>query len=135
MRHPGILVVNDYPALREYFSFSLGIRGYAVKDIMGSTEVLSVIETEQPDLVILDVNLRRLDGFALCRKICESPVRSVIVFNMRGSENDLLQCLEMGVDDYIGRPLGVTELLARVRAALRHRYPVKQPVSNKVKGE
>jgi two-component system KDP operon response regulator KdpE len=68
-----------------------------------------------------------VDGFELCRQVCESGLSAVIVINLRSGESDMLKCLEMGVDDYICRPFGVDELMARIGAALRHRKKVKMP--------
>jgi two-component system KDP operon response regulator KdpE len=127
MTRPRILVVNDEQALRDFFRFNLNARGYEVSDTMGSPEVLNMVEKEQPDLVILDLMLEGLDGFQLCQQICQSSQSSVIAFNMRGGEADLLRCLEMGVDDYLNKPFGVDELMARVRAVLRHKRWNKSP--------
>jgi DNA-binding response OmpR family regulator len=109
---PRILVVNDESALRDFFRINLKVRG---------PEVLAIMQEEQPDLVILDLTVRGVDGFELCRQICQSSLSSVIAFNMRGNESDLLRCLEMGVDDYLGKPFGVDELMARVWAVLRRK--------------
>jgi len=124
MTRPRILIVNDESSLRDFFQFNLGKRGCEVMTILGTPDVLHLVERDQPDLVILDLMVRGTDGFELCRQICTNTQSSVIAFNMRGGESDLLRCLEMGVDDYLGRPLGVDELVARVRAVLRHR-PVR----------
>jgi DNA-binding response OmpR family regulator len=121
MNHPRILIVNDEAALRDFFRFNLQMRGYEVTETLGTPEVLLIVEKEQPDLVILDLMVRGVDGFGLCRRICQSTRSSVIAFNMRGGENDLLRCLEMGVDDYLGKPIGVDELMSRVRAVLRNK--------------
>lgn len=124
MKRPRILIVNDEASLRDFFRFNLQRRGYDVTDAMGSPEVRGLVEKERPDLVILDLMVRGTDGFVLCRWICQSTRSSVIAFNMRGGENDLLRCLEMGVDDYLGKPIGVDELMARVRAVLRNKTSV-----------
>jgi DNA-binding response OmpR family regulator len=126
-----ILVVNDEPALRDFFRFNLQVRGFGVIDISGSQEVLKIVEKEMPDLTILDLMVREVDGFDLCRRICSNSSSRVIAFNMRGGESDLLKCLEMGVDDYLGKPLGVEELMTRVRAVLGNKRVIKAPVSLK----
>jgi DNA-binding response OmpR family regulator len=122
---PRVLVVNDESALRDFFRINLKVRGCEVLVTWGSPEVLATMQKEQPDLVILDLTVRGVDGFELCRQICQSSLSSVIAFNMRGNESDLLRCLEMGVDDYLGKPFGVDELMARVWAVLRRKRLVR----------
>jgi DNA-binding response OmpR family regulator len=116
MNRPRILVVNDEAALRGFFRFNLQMRGYDVNDTLGTPEVFA-----------LDLMVRGVDGFGLCRRICQSTQSSIIAFNMRGGESDLLRCLEMGVDDYLGKPIGADELMARVRAVLRNKRSVRVP--------
>jgi DNA-binding response OmpR family regulator len=121
LTRPRVLVVNDESALRDFFRINLKVRGCDVLVTLGSPEVLALLKKEQPDLVILDLTVRGVDGFELCRQICQASLTSVIAFNMRGNESDLLRCLEMGVDDYLGKPFGVDELMARVWAVLRRK--------------
>jgi DNA-binding response OmpR family regulator len=121
MNRSRILVVNDEAALRNFFRFNLQMRGYDVIATIGNPEVFDLVEKEDLDLVILDLMVRGVDGFGLCRRICQSTRSSIIAFNMRGGESDLLRCLEMGVDDYLSKPIGVDELMARVRAVLRNK--------------
>jgi DNA-binding response OmpR family regulator len=128
MNRPRVLVVNDEAAIRDFFRFNLQMRGYDVTDSLGHSEVFTLVEKEKPDLVILDLMVRGLDGFGLYRRICQSTRSSVIAFNMRGGEGDLLRCLEMGVDDYLGKPIGVDELMARVKAVLRNNRGALEPV-------
>jgi DNA-binding response OmpR family regulator len=127
MNRPRILIVNDEAALRNFFRFNLQMRGYDVTTTIGNPEVFTLIEKGELDLVILDLMVRGVDGFGLCRRICQSTLSSIIAFNMRGGESDLMRCLEMGVDDYLGKPIGVDELMARVRAVLRNKRSLKTP--------
>jgi DNA-binding response OmpR family regulator len=127
MSHPKILVVNDEPALRSFLGFNLRARGFEVADTLGTPEVFNMIEKDHTDLVILDLMIRGTDGFELCQKICSSGKTHIIAFNMRGSEADLLRCLDMGVDDYLGKPFGADELMARVRAVLHHERRMQYP--------
>jgi DNA-binding response OmpR family regulator len=120
-----ILIVNDEPALRDFFKFNLRGRGFKVIDISGSQDVINVVRKEMPDLTILDLMVREVDGFELCRSICATSSSRMIAFNMRGGEADLLRCLEIGVDDYLGKPFGVQELMSRVRAVLDNKREVK----------
>ncbi|MBN1191206.1 MAG: response regulator [Dehalococcoidales bacterium] len=119
MTRPRVLIVNDESSLRDFFRINLKARGCDVSVTWGCPEVLAIIRKDSPDLVILDLTVRGVDGFDLCGQICQSSLSSVIAFNMRGNETDLLRCLEMGVDDYLWKPFGVDELMARVWAVLR----------------
>ncbi len=121
-----VLVVNDEASLRTFFNFNLHARGYEVMDTIGSPSVFELVQNEHPDLVILDLMIQGIYGFELCRNICQHSNSSVIAFNMRGGDVDLLTCLNMGVDDYLGKPFGVDELMSRVRAVLRFRNLTKQ---------
>jgi DNA-binding response OmpR family regulator len=125
MSRPRIIIINDYAPLRDLLRVNLRARGFEVMDTISTPDIFEIIKREQPDLVILDLILGGVNGFDLCSQICESELSAVIVINMRSGEADLLKCLEMGVDDYINRPFGVDELMARVGAALRHRKKVK----------
>jgi DNA-binding response OmpR family regulator len=121
MSLPRIFVIIDEPALKYLFSINLYSRGYEVKVLPGSNDLLSNISQFNPDLVILDLMVHEIDGFNICKFLCKTNVSHMIAFNMRGGDNDLLKCLEMGVDDYIGKPFGIDELIARINAVLRHR--------------
>ncbi len=122
---PRIVVINDYAPLRNLLRINLSARGFEVLDTKSTPDIFETIKRVQPDLVIQDLILGGIDGFELCRQICESEVSAVIVINLRSGEPELLKCLEIGVDDYINKPFGVDELMARVGAALRHRKKVK----------
>jgi two-component system, OmpR family, KDP operon response regulator KdpE len=116
---PLVLVVIDEPALRYLFTINLSLRGFEVIDIKGSNEVISFANKIRPDLIILDLMIGSVNGFDVCKSLCEKKNSSIIAFNMRGGDTDLLKCLDMGVDDYIGKPFGIDELIARVNAVLR----------------
>jgi DNA-binding response OmpR family regulator len=131
MSPPRILIVNDEHSLRDLFRFNLEARGYEVSALDSKDKILSLMDEYKPDTVILDLNLIYADGFELCRRICMRKNASVIAFNMRGGESDLLKCLQLGVDDYIGKPFGVDELMARVRAVLRSRRFDESDVTEK----
>lgn len=121
MVRPRIFIINDEPVLREFLRFNLKHRGYEVLESRGGPRVYERISKEKPDLVIMDIMVAGVNGFELARKISEANEPSLIVLNMRGGEAELLACLEIGVDDYISKPFGVDELIARIRAVLRHR--------------
>jgi len=119
MSKPRVLIVNDEAAIREFFRFNLAARGFDVMESQGNELVFSHIREFSPDIVILDIMANKIDGFELCNKICNETDASVIGFNMRGGDADMIRCLEMGVDDYFNRPLGVAELMTRIYAILR----------------
>lgn len=121
MVRPLVMVVIDEPALRYLFTINLSSRGYDVLDMRGSTDVISFVEKNRPDLVILDLMIGSINGFEVCKELCEYRMASVITLNMRGGDADLIKCLEMGVDDYIGKPFGIDELIARINAVLRYK--------------
>jgi DNA-binding response OmpR family regulator len=118
---PLIMVVIDEPALRYLFTINLTSRGYDVIEMRGSPEVVSVVEQNKPDLVILDLMIGSVNGLDVCKALCEYRMSTVIAFNMRGGDADLIKCLGMGVDDYIGKPFGIDELIARINAVLRYK--------------
>jgi two-component system, OmpR family, KDP operon response regulator KdpE len=118
---PYIMVIIDEPALKELFRINLSVRGYDVLDIPGCVKSVSIAEKSKPDLVIIDLMIAEVDGFDICKQICKLDIAPVIAFNMRGGDADLLRCFELGVDDYIGKPFGVDELMARINAVLRHK--------------
>jgi DNA-binding response OmpR family regulator len=133
MSHPRVLIINDYTPLRDLLRINLKVRGYAVVDTNSSRDLIEVLRKEQPDLVILDLVLDEVDGFEICRRICQEGSAAVIVLNLRSGESDMLKCLEMGIADYISKPFGVDELMARIEASLRYRQKARvvEPVLQK----
>jgi DNA-binding response OmpR family regulator len=122
------MIINDYAPLRDLLQVNLKARGFEVREMVSKTGLFEAVTKNSPDLVIMDLMLDEVDGFSLCRQACQSGSSAVIVINLRAGENDLLRCLEMGVDDYISKPFGVDELMARINAALRHHrkiFPVE----------
>ena len=129
MSHPRILIINDYAPLRALLRINLKVRGYAVTDMCSTNNLPETVRKEKPNLVILDLVLDEVDGMDTCRQICREGCSSVLAINLRSGESDMLKCLEMGVADYISKPFGVDELMARIEAALRHRQKVAVPES------
>lgn len=114
-----ILVVDDDAELRGLIGFALSQAGYAVVQAADGTQALTQFAAEQPELVILDVNMPGLDGFEVCRRIrAQSPV-PVMLLTVRNSEDDLIRGLDGGADDYLNKPFSPRTLTARVRALLR----------------
>jgi DNA-binding response OmpR family regulator len=118
-----ILIVDDDADLRGLIAYALRQAGYLVIEAADGAAALAAYEREEPALVILDVNLPRLSGFEVCRRIRQrSPAPGgtpVMMLTVRGAEEDLVQGLDLGADDYLTKPFSPRALLARVRALLR----------------
>ncbi len=114
-----ILVVDDDPPSVKMVSFLLREEGYDVITASSGEEALHKINTEAPDLVILDVMMPRIDGLTLCRRIRQQSDLPVIMLSAKGETMDRVTGLEAGADDYLAKPFEPSELLARVKAVLR----------------
>ncbi len=114
-----ILVVDDEPRYVRLMEANLTSEGYQVIKCYAGQQALSLITEQQPDLVLLDVMMPGLDGFATCERIREFSSVPVIMVTAKGEERDRVRGLDLGADDYIVKPFGASELLARVRAVLR----------------
>ncbi|HEV8702403.1 MAG TPA: response regulator transcription factor [Candidatus Polarisedimenticolia bacterium] len=115
-----ILVVDDDLELLRLIAFALRQAGYMVLEAQDGPQALAVFERERPDLVVLDVNLPRLNGFEVLKKIrAASEGLPVMMLTVRTGEEDQVRGLDLGADDYLGKPFSPRTLLARVRALLR----------------
>lgn len=115
-----ILVVDDDLELLRLIAFALRQAGYMVLEAQDGPQALAVFERERPDLVVLDVNLPRLNGFEVLKKIrAVSTGLPVMMLTVRTGEEDQVRGLDLGADDYLGKPFSPRTLLARVRALLR----------------
>ncbi len=114
-----ILVVDDEPSIRKFLRANLEAKDYKVLTAVDGAEALRTIEMELPDLMILDIMMPKTDGFEVCRQLREWSQVPIIMLSARGDESDKVKCLELGADDYITKPFGASELIARVRAVLR----------------
>jgi len=114
-----ILVVDDELTIIKFLRANLEARGYEVLAAVNGTEALRTFEMELPDLVILDIMMPEIDGFEVCRRLREWSQIPIIMLSARGDENDKVKCLDLGADDYITKPFGASELIARVRAVMR----------------
>ena len=119
MRRLRILIVDDELAIIKFLRANLESNGFEVIAASNGTEALETIEKEIIDLVILDIMLPKVDGFEVCRRLREWSKIPIIMLSARGDELDKVKCLELGADDYITKPFGVNELIARVRAVFR----------------
>ena len=114
-----ILIVDDEPSILATMGPLLRGRGYTVGTATTGHAALDAIAREEPQLVILDLGLPDLDGVEVCRRIREGRTVPIVVLSARGAEQDKVAALDAGADDYVTKPFGAEELLARVRAALR----------------
>ena len=120
MKKTQILVVDDDPAILRLVCTNLKARGYTVSTAMDGEEALKAVESDFVDLIVLDIMMPRLDGVEVCRRVREWSDIPIIVLSARGDEKDKVKCLELGADDYLTKPFGIAELMARVKTALRH---------------
>jgi two-component system KDP operon response regulator KdpE len=116
-----ILVVEDDPALRRFLRTSLDACGYAVSDVATGQEALGRIALDRPDVVVLDLGLPDIDGVDIVARVREWSETPIIVVSSRDAEASKILALDRGADDYVTKPFSMGELLARIRAALRHR--------------
>src|ERR1700722_9337557 len=114
-----ILVVDDEPQVRRALRAILTGNGCSVIEVRDGEEALEEMKVDRPDLVLLDINMPGIDGFETCRRIREASDVPIIMVTVRGSEKDKVLALDAGADDYLVKPFGTQELLARVRAAVR----------------
>ncbi len=114
-----ILIVDDDAELRELIGFALRQAGYLVVQAADGIEALHLYDQETPDLVILDVNMPRMNGLEVCRRIRVEAATPIMLLTVRSSEEDQVQGLDLGADDYLTKPFSPRTLLARVRALLR----------------
>lgn len=118
-----VLVVEDEPPMRKFIRASLGSHGYRVIEAERASEAIGLLTSHNPQLVLLDLGLPDGDGIDLTRQIREWSRVPIIVLSARGREDDKVSALDAGADDYLTKPFGVNELLARMRVALRHAQP------------
>ena len=114
-----ILVVDDELSIIKFLRANLESKGYEILAAMDGAEALQIFEMELPDLVILDIMMPKMDGFEVCRQLREWSQTPIIMLSARGDESDKVKCLDLGADDYITKPFGASELIARVKAVLR----------------
>lgn len=122
MNSAAILVVDDEPQIRRVLRSTLSFRGYTITEVSSGEEAVELAPKLKPDLILLDVNLPGMSGIETCRQIRRSSDAPIIVLTVRSAERDKVVALDAGADDYVTKPFGIEELLARIRASLR-RHP------------
>jgi two-component system, OmpR family, KDP operon response regulator KdpE len=130
---PHILVIDDEPQILRAIRTILTEKQFRVTTANRGEEGLTLAATTEPDLVILDLGLPDMDGVEVCMRLREWTQTPIIILSVRDSERDKVAALDMGADDYLTKPFGIEELLARVRVALRHAGNRKEEHSKVVK--
>jgi two-component system KDP operon response regulator KdpE len=128
---PRILIVDDEPNILGTLAPLLRARGYEVFTAMNGRAGIETVDREKPDLIVLDLGLPDIDGVEVCREIRESHAMPILVLSARGAEGDKVRALDVGADDYVTKPFGAEELLARIRASLRRSdapSPASEPI-------
>jgi two-component system KDP operon response regulator KdpE len=122
-----ILVVDDEPQILRSLRTTLASHGYDVQTAATGEEALAALDGRLPDLVVLDLVLPGLSGLEVCRRLRARSSLPILVLSARGDERDKVAALDLGADDYLTKPFGVNELLARIRAALRRAVGARGP--------
>lgn len=118
-----ILVVDDAEQVRRVLRTALAAAGYTVFEAPNGEEGLNTLRATPPDIVLLDVNMPGMNGLETCREIRRTSDVPIVMLTVRNAERDKVMALDAGADDYVVKPFGMQELLARIRAALRRRMP------------
>ncbi len=118
---PVVLLVEDESQMRRFLRAALTSHGYRLVEAEKGGEVVALATSHNPELVLLDLGLPDIDGFEVTRRLREFSKVPIIVLSARGREDDKVAALDAGADDYVTKPFGMNELLARMRVALRHR--------------
>jgi two-component system, OmpR family, KDP operon response regulator KdpE len=117
---PTVVVIEDEPQMRRFLRATLVSLGYRFHEAATGQDGLVEAATRQPDVIILDLGLPDLDGLEIIRRVREWSTVPIIVLSARDQEDDMIKALDLGANDYVSKPFGVGQLLARLRAVLRH---------------
>ena len=117
---PLLLIVEDDTQMRKFLRASLSSHGYRLVEATNGAEGLSQAASYNPDLILLDLGLPDIDGLEVTKRLREWATAPIIVISARGQEDDKINALDAGADDYLTKPFGTGELMARIRVALRH---------------
>lgn len=126
------LIVDDDRVLADLVAFTLQREGFQVIKAYNGEMALKRWHADQPELVVLDINLPDIDGFALCRQMRQEADTPIIMLTVRGDDNDVVQGLELGADDYIHKPFSPRQLVARIQAVLRRAGKESVPAVRRV---
>src|SRR2546430_1163218 len=119
MKKPRVLVIDDEPQIGRMLRTQLSARGYEVEHVTSGSDGLLAAGENPPDLILLDLGLPDMDGIEVCRRLRDWTATPIIFLTVRDEERTKVQALDVGGDDYVTKPFGLPELLARIRAVLR----------------
>jgi two-component system KDP operon response regulator KdpE len=114
-----VLVVDDETSIRRYLRAALSAQGFAIYEAANGQEAINAVVSNHPDIIILDLGLPDFDGIEVTRRLREWSQTPIIILSVREAENDKIAALDAGADDYLTKPFGTGELMARMRVALR----------------
>jgi two-component system, OmpR family, KDP operon response regulator KdpE len=134
-RPPTVLVVEDEPPIRRFLRTSLGASGYRVVEAEDAAGASRLLAAEKPDLVILDLGLPDKSGIEVIGEIRRSSTVPIVVLSARHDERSKVEALDLGADDYVSKPFAIDELMARLRAALRHAFQAQGELPVFVSGD
>ena len=126
-----ILVVDDEPLYQRLLKVNMEKEGFEVITATNGEEAIELVTLKQPGLILMDVMMPKMDGLAACERIRQFSNVPIIILTARGEEQDRVQGLNIGADDYVVKPFSATELIARVRAVLRRAEPADQNNTNR----
>ncbi len=129
-KFPIILVVDDEAQIRRALKTNLSAGGYAVLEAPDGESAIDQLRVQAPDLILLDINMPGIGGLETCREIRDHFDIPIIMLSVKNSERDKVRALDAGADDYVVKPFGIQELLARIRAALRRNSSGESPAEN-----
>lgn len=119
MKNPKILIVEDEISIRRFLKFSLESHSLSVVEALSGKEGISLAASHKPDAIILDIGLPDIDGFEVIKQLREWSTTPIIILTVHDQEEEKVRALDLGADDYLTKPFGVPELLARIRVVLR----------------
>jgi two-component system, OmpR family, KDP operon response regulator KdpE len=120
MPDPIVVLIEDEPQIRRFLRATLSGQGYRLFEAATGADGLVEVGSRQPDVIIIDLGLPDMDGVDVIRRLREWTAVPIIVLSARGQERDKVTALDAGADDYVSKPFGASELVARIRVALRH---------------
>jgi DNA-binding response OmpR family regulator len=118
-----VLLVDDDMNLRKFITINLEARGYQVVQAVDGVEAVSLIDDQDFDIIILDINMPRMDGFAVCKIVRQRLNTPIMMLSARQEPTDKARCFELGADGYMTKPFGLREFLARIEVLLRRSSP------------
>ncbi len=128
-----ILIADDDPHIRDVLNFALTKAGMQTIAATNGTEALELAEAQQPDLIVLDINMPRMDGLDVCRKLRAESRTPILFLSSRDEEIDRIVGLEVGADDYVVKPFSPREVVARINAIMKRTRPPEEPADSKAR--